>query len=327
MARVYQTGLEMGYCPFDVAAAGVINTVTTAGSWSTYSIKGTTNANPDVTSLPASYSELYLGARFYADGVHGENVVYGLRDSGTTHVYLTFDTAATTFKAFHGAGGLLGTASGTYANNAWHYVESRITIDNATGIWQLKVDGTQVLNLAAQDTRNGAAATANQMSFAGDASSYLDDIYVNDTTGAQNNAFSGDIRISAYIPNAAGDVTGLTATSGSNYATVDERPPNDATDYVYDSGTSNYDLYNIPDTSGITSVQAATLWLRAQKSDAGAKNIAHKIKSAATEDTGADIALSTSWTYYGKVYDVDPTDSNAWTASKINALQIGAKAR
>jgi hypothetical protein len=158
-------------------------------------------------------------------------------------------------------------------------------------------------------------------------SHYVDDLWVNDTTGAQNTGFSGDIRVAAYIPNAAGDVTGLTPTGGANYTNVDERPPNDATDIVSATGTTLYDLYHVPNTSGVGTVQAVTLWLRAQKSDAGAKSIAHKLKSASTEDTGADLTLSTTWAYYGKVYNVDPTDSVAWTAGKVDALQIGAKAR
>jgi len=117
------------------------------------------------------------------------------------------------------------------------------------------------------------------------------------------------------------------ADSGTNWGQVDERPPNDATDYVFSSTVNQYDLYNIPDLTGFGSVQAATLWLRAQKDDAGSALIAPMIKSGAVENQAADQALPTSWAFLQKVYNIDPTDSAAWTVAKINALQIGAKAR
>jgi hypothetical protein len=240
--------------------------------------------------------------------------------------------AADHFEVLRGDATSLATGTATIASSTWYYVEFYALISDTVGKIQVRVNQVDDIALTTGlDTRQDATGAGTVITGIGiipDSSShYVDDLWVNDTTGAQNTGFSGDIRVAAYIPNAAGDVTGLTPTGGANYTNVDERPPNDATDIVSATGTTLYDLYHVPNTSGVGTVQAVTLWLRAQKSDAGAKSIAHKLKSASTEDTGADLTLSTTWAYYGKVYNVDPTDSVAWTAGKVDALQIGAKAR
>jgi hypothetical protein len=124
----------------------------------------------------------------------------------------------------------------------------------------------------------------------------------------------------------------ISLSTKGNYDYVNENPPNDATDYVFDSVVNDYDLYNIPSTQW-TTVAAVVLPLRAQKSDAGAANIAHMTKydtdasgTADTENTGADVALSTSWAYHTKYYNRQP-DATAWSVAKVNALQVGAKVR
>jgi hypothetical protein len=234
---------------------------------------------------------------------------------------------------------LLGSAGPTVLTQGiWYYVEFYALISDTVGKIQLKINGVDEVALTTGlDTRADAAAGGDVISAVGfttDTGQFIvDDLYINDTTSTRNTGFSGDIRVSVYIPNAAGDSTGLTPTAGANYTNIDERPPNDATDIVSATGTTLYDLYNIPNTSGIATVQAVYLWLRAQKSDAGAKNVAHVVKydtdasgTADTENVGSDVALSTSWAYYGKVYNDDPGNT-AWSAAKIDALQIGAKAR
>lgn len=118
-----------------------------------------------------------------------------------------------------------------------------------------------------------------------------------------------------------------------NWELVDEHPPNDALDYVYGTGTTEIDTYNIPNTSNVTSVQCARLWWRAQKDDASSVNTASVLKydtdangTADTQTVGSDKALSTSWAYYDDIFNQQP-DSTNWTAAKIDALQIGVKSR
>jgi hypothetical protein len=332
MARILATGFEAGSTGvFDLQVpAASLSTTVTRGAWSSYSSTG--GGTTGVISFASSVGELYVGCGFYGSDASALAVFHIVSQNNTPNLTLTTD-GANHFQIRRGdaSGTVLATSSLTYSASRWYFVEVYTLTDDATGKYQLKVDGVDWIALATgADTRNDAAANGNlnnRLYNVNTGSGFIDDLYVNDTTGSQNTGFSGDIRISAYIPNASGDVTGMTPTSGSNYTNVDERPPNDATDIVAATGTTLYDLYNIPNTSGVATVQSVTLWLRAQKSDAGAKSIAHMIKSASTENQGADLALSTSWSYYRKVYSNDPTDSNAWTPGKVDALQVGQKAR
>jgi hypothetical protein len=311
-------------------AGGAVVTTPTAGSWSTYSFQGGNAGLGGHFSITAT-GELYHGFRFYtlANTIRVMNYV----SPNAVHNARISLNAASRLEISRGDGtAVLGTGATILATNTWYYIEVYLLISDTVGKAQVKLNGVdEIALLTGQDTRADAGAGGDTIDricvIPDNVNVYVDDMYVNDTTGSYNTGFAGDTRIVAYIPNASGDVTGLTPTSGSNYTNVDERPPNDATDIVSATGTTLYDLYNIPNTSGVASVQAVTLWLRAQKSDAGAKNVAHIIKSGSTESSGSDIALSTSWAYYGKHYSIDPTDSAQWTASKVDSLQIGSKAR
>lgn len=331
MARIFQTGLETGSVDPLTTIATVnttLETTVTRGSWSSYAAKIGTSSGYAHWTLGAGYGEFYMGFGFHTGSISAIDTLTCRSPDGTVQCSLEYG-ASGQLLALRGTTTTLG-SGGQLVANTWHWIECHIIISNTVGEFTVKLDGVQVINVTGADTQAHASETTVQtLRFEGSvAPHYFDDIVINDTTGAQNTSWPGDVRVSGYTPNADGDVSGLTLSTGtSHYAVVDERPPNDATDYAYDSVVNDYDLLNIPNTSGISSVQAVTLWLRAQKSDAGAANIAHMLKSGATEDTGSDVALSTSWTYHGKVYNVDPTDSGAWTTGKLDALQIGAKCR
>jgi hypothetical protein len=330
MARVLCTGFETGNKEVWnlTTPAAALSTTITRGAWSGYSSPG--GGTTGGIGFDSSVAELYVGCGVYFSDASSLYVVQVTSQNNVINLQVGTD-GSNHIRVWRGDGTVLATSTLTYSVATWYYLELYTLTNDATGKYQVRMNGVDWIALVTgADTRNDAGANGNlndRLYGPNSGSVFIDDLYVNDTTGTQNTGFSGDIRVSAYIPNASGDVTGFTPTSGANYTNVDDRPPNDATDIVAATGTTLYDLYNIPNTSGVGTVQSVTLWLRAQKSDAGAKSIAHKLKSGSTEDTGADLTLSTSWTYYRKTYSVDPTDSAAWTSGKVDALQIGVKAR
>jgi len=330
MARVWQTGFEIGSnAIFNLSAAGTISSGAGApGSWSTYYLQGS-SSDPQAT-LPSAISEIYFGMRFRMDNYANARIIVQFYSPSATaqSCFVVTTGGVLQWRRGSSSGTILGTGTTVLSNGVWYYIEGRLKVHDTTGIAEAKINGTSELNLTSQDTRNDASnATIDRFLVADSNLVYLDDIYMNDTSGSVNTAYSGDIRITGYIPNADGSNSGMTLSTGSNhYAVVDERPPN-TTDYAYGTGTTETDTLNIPATSGVNTVQAATLWLYAQKSDAGAGNIAHVVKSSGTTDTGSDIALSSTWAYYSKIYDQDPNGPTNWTASAIDSLEIGAKSR
>lgn len=340
MARLFATGFEAGSNGiFDlggVSGGAGVQTSITRGPWSTYALAGGNFQIAGQRSFGAAVSSFYSGFGFFATGAEAFQSISWLSPNGVINLQV-ITNGSNKLQVRRGTSTVLATSGPSYAVGRWYFVELFGVIHDTTGQIQLRVDGENWIALTTGlDTREDAASGGETCDrWAGPlgtqaGSARIDDLYVNDTTGSVNNGFSGDLRLKAYIPNGAGDSTGLTrggADSGSNFGQVDERPPNDATDYVYGLNTSSYDLYHLPNSSDLGSVDSVTLWIRAQKNDAGFASIAPMLKSGAVEHQSADQPLSTSWAYHHRVYDLDPTDSNPWTSGKIDALQVGAKSR
>lgn len=326
MTRRFHTGFETGSTSFFAGTT----TAQKRGSWSTYGCQGST---PAVQVITTGVAESYHGFGFYGGSIGNGRTMLELNNMNNTRVWYLSTDAAGHIQAVRGDNSVRATSTLTLSATTWYYIQMHLKIDDSTGLCEILVDGTQWVNLTGDDTRSDATTNGekiNRVGFSGDSNYYADDYYFNDTAGSVNNGYSGDIRIKGYSPNAAGSNTGLTrggSDSGNNYGQVDEVPPNDGTDYVFGTDTSSYDLYNIPNTSGVSDVQAVQLWARAAKSDASAASIALMLKSGSTEDQDSDQALSTSYGYFYRCYDVDPTDSTGWTPSKIDSLQVGVKSR
>ena len=213
----------------------------------------------------------------------------------------------------------------------WYYVEVKVTINDTTGSYEVRLNGVNVMSGSNVDTQQTANATADGFKFYGDtyATVLLDDLYVLDGTGSTNNDFLGDMKVSAILPN--GDVSGesdFTRSGGTpNYENVDENPSDDDASYV-ESGTSNdrdlYDYENID--AGVTGIKGVQINTQARVTDAQSQTLITSCKSNTTvsEDSGESIGSTTYNTSY-RVMEQDPDTSAAWTASGLNAASFGVK--
>lgn len=343
MSRILTCGWEQGHVDvFDaigVPANVSVDSGTVPGSWSAYSAKilGGADANARF-DLGASYSEAYFRFRWRVTGANASFYHLNFMDGTTEQCSLRSDGGSPLLLRAQRVGTVLGTASLSTPFNTWVVLEVHIVISATIGVFQVKQDGLLIIDLSNQNTKNSAGSgfTAVLLNRPPHTSSaffaHYDDFAMNDTVGPPNNSWIGDGGVTVAMPNAAGDVTQLSrggADSGANWSQVEERPPNDATDYVFGTTAGNRDLYNLPDlAAGQDSVNAVGLWLRATQSDPGSGKIAALIKSGVTENEDANQQqLTTAWRYYRKIYDKDPTDAAAWTQAKVNALQAGVTVR
>lgn len=91
-----------------------------------------------------------------------------------------------------------------------HHLEMRILRDNVAGIFELRVDGIEVLNvvaldLGANDIAQIVTGVSTPIAISQDPDiMYIDDMIWRDTTGAVNNGFEGDLRVAALQPIANG---------------------------------------------------------------------------------------------------------------------------
>lgn len=278
-----------------------------------------------------SQTELYLGFGFHTTSTGAADILV-FQSSGGEQAFLHITSM--TLTARRGAT-VLATAGTALSINTWYWIEIHYKLADSGGIFDVKVNGsdTGMGFTFTGDTKNTATADFNQLNFLASTNFYGDDLIVNTTAGSDNNTWPGEIRVAGLVVTGAGDNTGLPSTAGSatHWQNVDEVPPSDA-DYNYDGGSVGgnlYDLYNLAATSGsIGDISAVVLWTRASKSDAGTGNFRHVWKTGGTEyRSAADIALSTSITAYPEIRENNPNTTNAWTASELDALQVGFDAR
>lgn len=229
-----------------------------------------------------------------------------------------------------GSGGTkLGQTAGPVTTaNAWHHYEFKVLCDPAAGTAELRVDGVSVialtgintgtalqLSLDITDRRTGSPAVPN---------CYFKDLVTWDATGTQNNNFLGTVSVIGMVPN--GDVTvNWTPSTGTiAYNLIDNSPPIDGTEYLT-AGTPPPSpilvaLSNLP--ANVTSVRAMIAQLRARKLDGGDGNIQASLKSAAAYVAGADRPITTAFTYYEDVFEIDPNTAVAWTPASADAAQL-----
>ena len=138
--------------------------------------------------------------------------------------------------------------------------------------------------------------------------------------------------IETLRPNGAGDETSIPYQEpfpGSHYDKVDEVTADEYSTTVYVSGESEAlrDLYALPDSSGVGSINKVTVFFRCHAFAVGGKASA-SLKAGSTVSDGDEESLPDDvWTSYSHEWAANPDDSAAWEWGDIDALQIGVVLR
>jgi hypothetical protein len=134
--------------------------------------------------------------------------VLSLNDSGGTQVSLNFDTTGgiTFYRGNPTANPIGASSSVTVGSGVWHYYEAKITISATVGTVELHVDGVQTIVATGLNTKGSSTTGISQVEFfaPGGTAWFFDDIIFNDTTGAINPGFLGDVKVVGEVPTANG---------------------------------------------------------------------------------------------------------------------------
>lgn len=226
------------------------------------------------------------------------------------------------------------TSSNSFTEDVYYFVELKVLISNTVGTIECRVNGTStgwVPSTGSLDTQTSANSTVNAVKLGASASSNActvsnDDYRIFDTTGTANNDFGGDMRIEEHVPNADGSPVDWTASSGNDYQTVDDNPPNDDTDYISSSTAAQRSVFTFPNlTTSAGTVAAVVVKLRHRKDDASSRNIAARVESGASALTGSNISCADNYSYARTVYETDPNTAAAWTIANINSAECGVE--
>lgn len=332
MALVFIDGFDY-YDASTATARGWTNapTSTPAGrfggqAWR-YSASGSGLNRTASIALPSTYTTLYLGFAWRFSAI-GTNQRVELRAGTGTATFQIALSSGGLIQILNSSGTVIATGTTVLNIDTWYYVEAKAFINTGTpasGSCEVYLNGAS--EIASTNGNFGSTALDHLTIFANFTSTTMDvdDIYILDTTGADNNSWLGDVRVATIMPDGAGTHTAWTPNgAASNYQCTDEIPANSDTDYVSDATPGDIDTYSFADIDGGATVYGVQANLFARKDDANLRQIAPVIRQGGTDYVGSTVTLSSSYLYYSELYDKDPA-SAAWTAANVNNDEFGVK--
>lgn len=317
-----------------VAGTPVVQNTTIRNGINAAEMNSTTDTLTQTIDDQASW---VIGFGFRINNISATNIILDIMDAGTIQVSLRLNADGTLEILRSGTTSVTGGLSTlALSTNIWYYIEVKVTIADSIGAntCKVRVNGTDWLTVATgQDLKATANATANGIKFKNGRSTttlQVDDIYIFDGTGSDNNDFAGDSKVIALHPNANGavsDFTGSDADSTDNYLHVDETDTDDDTSYVESSTATDVDLYNFDDLPEVPdAIHAVQVNFVAKKDDAGARTMRAVTRPVSTQFFG-DIESPSDGAYlnFSKVYDLNPETSAIWTRSLLEATEFGVE--
>jgi len=222
-----------------------------------------------------------------------------------------------------------------YAAGAWHYIELQVvqgTPDLADGSLTLRVNGTQVLHLSDQRTREasdgglmGIYVGARNGEIA-PARVDVDDLYVTDASGTVNQGFLGDVRIDTLQPQASGS---LQQWAVQPSGTADWQALGDGLDHTLlsaaDPGLRHSVRMQALPALRSPVIHGVQLSLLARKSDAGQASLRSLVISGAQTALGPNTALADSLLWSSTVIEQDPGAAAPWTPGTLADAEFGAE--
>lgn len=258
----------------------------------------------------------------------GNKSFFNLNDAGSGQIGFGLNSTGNLL-AYRG-GTIIGTSTYILPQNTWTYIEFKTTIHNSTGAYEIRANGINVLSASGIDTQATANASANSISLGATGTLLinltlsLDDFYICDDAGSTNNTFLGDCRVDTLLPNADGNYSQFTPSTGTtHYVLVDEATPN-TTDYNSSATAAQKDSYGLANLATLSSqtIFGVMATAYAAKTDAGARSIKVGMRSGTTDTVSAGQGLSTGYLYFHNIHETDPNTAAAWTESGVNSAEL-----
>ena len=261
------------------------------------------------------------------------NNICRFRDAGTTQVWFRLNTDGT-ITALRGTN-ILGTTTFALSAGTTYYLEFKVTVHSTAGVVVVRVDGDVKLSLpvaGSLNTQNTTNTSWNELVLGGGYFStsvdafYYDDLYCLDGSGTTSNDFLGDVRIDAVFPNAVGNTSNWTRSTGADqWATIDEATSNGDTDYNSSATVNDKDTLNFPNApAGGADIFAVQVNMLSRKTDAGSAGLKAVARISGVDYPGTEVFPSSSYSDRRQIWDLKPDGSAAvWTSADFNAAEFG----
>ncbi len=283
-------------------------------------------------ALPSPLNELWVGAAImFVSGRSG--TLFAFSSAAGLECEVTWGTDVNALVVYRGD---FGTSLGTYAftpsPTAWHWVEVHAKLSSSAGVFEVWIDGVQVMNLTGVNTAGAGGATFNSVLFGSThggngPNTWYDDLYILDPNTAPNTARLGDSKIETLKPNSdAGPNNGTPSSGTSHYAMVNENQWSSANSLTLTNTDGQEELFGMASLANVpANIWAVRVLGVAEKTDAGACSLEPLVVSSGQEKDGTSAPLTTTYGHVTGIFQVDPNTSAAWTAAAVNAAKCGLK--
>jgi hypothetical protein len=264
-------------------------------------------------SLPATYTDVYIGFGFYVD-VLADLPICTIGGGGIGI------TSAGCMALYDNTSSLVSIGSDQIFPQTWNYAEAHFTPTHG----EIRLNGlTEIASHAGAFGPNypSVGFTFQRL---GAVELRVDDLYVCDTSGGINDSYLGDIVVETLYPISDGTHTQWTADiGGAHYPRVNEFVLDEDTSYVHDVNAGDKDTYDLGNpVLGNTPVYGVQLNLGVRKNDAGSRTIAPIIRQGGADYAGNTVSVTGAYLFRSQIYDRDPTGAD-WLYSTVNGDEYG----
>lgn len=288
---------------------------------------------PHRTAVGVGYA-LYLPA---LPGTSGRNIPWAFLNTDAEPIVvvgINTDGRLTVYQdasSNNGQSAIFTTLEPVIVADAWQHIECFVVLSAQTFALEIRWNGVTVLDESGLDLRAamfGEQITQLRLNGGIAATNYIDDLIAWDASGSFNNDFIGDRRCSLLLPD--GDTAQADWSivgAGSGFQVIDDLVPDDDSTYVAAVNAlgqqSDFDIEDTPPDAEI--INAVMSYARARKTDAGDADLQISMVSSGSVDDGIVHPITTEWTYWQDIFEVDPDTGVPWTPAALDAalLRLG----
>jgi hypothetical protein len=240
-------------------------------------------------------------------------------------------------KALRGDGTLLATSdAGAFQENEWFHFEMKPLIANSGGGVEVRINTVPKLQLVGADTQNTANAYGDSILIGHSNTSSnnnihyaLDDLFVNDTSGAQNNDWSGNLRVKTQFMIADATPQNFSIGGSSPAATHWQSVLNQLLDdskFVYSPNVGDLEFFTPDPNLNSPLVRSLQVRMGLRQDDATQRVARAALKIGGTQYLGiVDQFTNQTFTFYKERWQLNPASGVSFTGADVNGLLPGLK--
>jgi hypothetical protein len=213
----------------------------------------------------------------------------------------------------------------------YHFEIKFVNANAPTGEIVVRVNGVTLSNNTGIDTFNFGTGVdrvriRGQSSGTGEFTE-IRDLIINDDSGTIANSWIGpDVHVYGLLPNADGNYSAWTRSTGAvDYTLIDE-VSRVSSDYIESATNTQKTSVNLAATGSEANILGVQVHSNALLSAAGSETYREFMRHSTTDGNGTTHTVtSTSEAAFRHVFELNPSTSAQWTAAELDAAEVGVE--